>query len=137
MQSAERGRIEALARGLRRRGEFMVGGWISMLKQLQGDINPLFVDWFSVDQAFGREHDVGFHSHWIDPSVPLANAVLRQADGIIITSATLKDRPPDVPDDWSNAEARTGVIHLPYPVKRESYDSPFDYANDGARHGGD
>ena len=127
LQSADRGRIEAIARGLKRRGELMVGGWVSMLKQLQGQTNPLFVEWFAVEQVFGREHDVGFHSHWIDPSVPLANAVLRQADGIIITSATLKDRPPDVPDDWSNAEARTGVIHLPYPVKRASYDSPFDY----------
>ena len=126
--TADRGRIEAIARGLKRRGELMVGGWVSMLKQLQGHTNPLFVEWFAVEQIHGREHDVGFHSHWIDPSVPLANAVLRQADGLIITSATLKDRPPEVPDDWSNAEARTGVIHLPYPVKRVNYDSPFDYA---------
>nr|WP_246715208.1 ATP-dependent DNA helicase [Aestuariivirga litoralis] len=127
LQTPERGRIEAIARGLKRRGELMVGGWVSMLKQLQGEANALFVNWFAVEQAHGREHDVGFHSHWIDPSVPLANAVLRQADGIIVTSATLKDRPPDVPDDWSNAEARTGVIHLPYPVKRVSFESPFDY----------
>ena len=129
LASADRGRIEAIARGLKRRGELMVGGWVSMLKQLQGSYNPLFIDWFAVEQSHGREHDVGFHSHWIDPSVPLANAVLRQADGIIVTSATLKDRPPDIPDDWSNAEMRTGVIHLPYPVKRASYESPFDYAN--------
>ncbi len=129
LATADRGRIEAIARGLKRRGELIVGGWVSMLKQLQGQTNPLFVEWFAVEQVFGREHDVGFHSHWIDPSVPLANAVLRQADGLIITSATLKDRPPDVPDDWSNAEACTGVIHLPYPVKRVNYDSPFDYAN--------
>ena len=59
--------------------------------------------------------------------MPLANTVLRSADGIIVTSATLKDRPPDVPDDWTNAEMRTGAIHLPYPVKRAGYDSPFDY----------
>ena len=129
LNTPDRGRIEAIARGLKRRGELMVGGWVSMLKQLQGHDNPLFVEWFAVEQVFGREHDVGFHSHWIDPSVPLANAVLRQADGLIITSATLRDRPPDVPDDWSNAEARTGVIHLPYPVMRVNYDSPFDYAD--------
>jgi ATP-dependent DNA helicase DinG len=67
------------------------------------------------------------HSHWIDPTEPLALAVLRPADGIVITSATLKDRPPELPDDWANAEMRTGVVHLPYPVRRESYDSPFDY----------
>ena len=88
---------------------------------------PLFIEWFSIDQAFGHEADVGLHSHWVDPTEPMALAVMKQADGIIITSATLKDRPPDIPDDWANAEMRTGVVHLPYPVKRVSYDSPFDY----------
>lgn len=106
----------------------MVGGWIEMLGRLLRERNPLFVEWFDIAQAFGREHDVGLHSHWLDPTEPLALAVLRPADGVIITSATLKDRPPDVPDDWANAETRTGAIHLPYPVKRESWDSPFDYA---------
>ncbi len=127
LSTSDRGRIEAVARSLKRRGELMLGGWISMLKHLIEEPNALFVDWFSVEQAFGREADVGLHSHWIDPSVPLANTVLRSADGVIITSATLKDRPPDVPDDWTNAEMRTGAIHLPYPVKRAGYESPFDY----------
>ncbi len=127
LETADRGRIEAVARSLKRRGEVMLGGWISMLKHLIGNPDALFVDWFSVEQAFGKEADVGLHSHWIDPSVPLANTVLRSADGVIITSATLKDRPPDVPDDWTTAEMRTGAIHLPYPVKRVGFDSPFDY----------
>jgi len=123
----DRGRIEAVARSLRRRGELMLGGWIDMLSRLLEERNPLFVEWFAIEQAFGREHDVGLHSHWVDPTEPLALAVLRQADGIIITSATLRDRPPDIPDDWANAEMRTGAVHLPYPVRRASYDSPFDY----------
>jgi ATP-dependent DNA helicase DinG len=106
----------------------MVGSWIDMLSRLLDERNPLFIEWFSVDQAFGREVDAGLHSHWIDPTEPLALAVLKDADGIIITSATLKDRPPDIPDDWANAEMRTGAVHLPYPVKRVAYDSPFDYA---------
>ena len=127
LSTADRGRIEAVARSLKRRGELMLGGWISMLKHLIETPDALFVDWFSVEQAFGREADVGLHSHWIDPSVPLANTVLRSADGVIITSATLKDRPPDVPDDWTTAEMRTGAIHLPYPVKRVGYESPFEY----------
>jgi ATP-dependent DNA helicase DinG len=59
--------------------------------------------------------------------VPFAAAVLSQGDGIVITSATLKDRPPEAPEDWHNAEMRTGVVHLPWPVERVSYDSPFDY----------
>jgi ATP-dependent DNA helicase DinG len=127
LSTHDRGRIEAVSRSLKRRGELMAGSWIDMLSRLLEARNPLFVEWFSVDQAFGREADVGLHSHWIDPTEPLAMAVLKQADGIIITSATLKDRPPDIPDDWANAEMRTGAVHLPYPVKRASYDSPFDY----------
>ena len=127
LSTNDRGRIEAVSRSLKRRGALMVGSWIDMLGRLLEDRNPLFIEWFSVDQAFGRETDVGLHSHWVDPTEPLALAVLKDADGIIITSATLKDRPPDVPDDWANAEMRTGAVHLPYPVKRASFDSPFDY----------
>ncbi|MGH6854540.1 MAG: ATP-dependent DNA helicase, partial [Aestuariivirga sp.] len=123
----DRGRIEAVSRALKRRGELMVGSWTQMLSRLLDEKNPLFIDWFSIEQAFGREADVGLHSHWVDPTEPLAAAVLKQADGIVITSATLKDRPPNVPDDWTNAEMRTGAVHLPYPVKRVGYDSPFDY----------
>jgi ATP-dependent DNA helicase DinG len=127
LSTHERGRIEAVARSLRRRGELMIAGWIDMISRLLEKPNPLFVEWFSVDQIMGREADVGLHSHWIDPTEPLAHAVLKEVDGAIITSATLKDRPPDIPDDWANAEMRTGVVHLPYPVKRAAHDSPFDY----------
>jgi ATP-dependent DNA helicase DinG len=127
LNSAERGRIEALSRSLRRRGDLMLGSWTDMLDRLPNPRNPLFVDWFSIEQAFGREHDVGLHCHWLDPTEPLAQAVLKPADGIIITSATLRDKPPEIPDDWENAEFRTGAVHLPYPVRRESYSSPFDY----------
>jgi ATP-dependent DNA helicase DinG len=128
LSTYDRGRIEAVSRSLKKRGELMVGGWTQMLTRLMETKNPLFIEWFAIDQIFGREADVGLHSHWVDPTEPLALAVLKNADGIIITSATLKDRPPDVPDDWANAEMRTGAVHLPYPVKRVSYDSPFDYA---------
>lgn len=127
LSTNDRGRIEAVSRSLKRRGELMVGSWIDMLKRLLEERNPLFVEWFDIEQSFGREHDVGLHSHWLDPTEPMALAVLRQADGIVITSATLKDRPPDVPDNWANAEMRTGAVHLPYPVKREGWESPFDY----------
>ncbi len=123
----DRGRIEAVSRSLRRRGELMVGSWIAMLSRLLEKPDPLFIEWFSVDQIGGREADVGLHSHWIDPTEPLAASVLQQADGAIITSATLKDRPPEAPDDWTHAEMRTGAVHLPYPVRRAGFDSPFDY----------
>ncbi|MGE4246328.1 MAG: ATP-dependent DNA helicase, partial [Parvibaculaceae bacterium] len=127
LQSAERARIESLARSLKRRGELQAGGWLQMLERLAEEPDPMQVAWFAVDQQGAREVDVGLHSHWIDPTVPFAAAVLSQADGVVITSATLKDRPPEAPDDWHNAEMRTGVVHLPYPVRRASHESPFDY----------
>jgi len=127
LSTHDRGRIEAVARSLKRRGELMVGSWVDMIERLLDKPNPLFIEWFSVEQMFGREADVGLHSHWIDPTEPLALVVLKEADGVVITSATLKDRPPEAPEDWTNAEMRTGAVHLPYPVKRVSYDSPFDY----------
>jgi ATP-dependent DNA helicase DinG len=99
-----------------------------MLNRLIDQPNPLFVDWFSIESHAGREIDAGLHSHWVDPTEPMANAVFRQADGVLITSATLKDRPPHSPEDWQNAEMRTGVVHLPYPVVRLSHESPYDYA---------
>jgi ATP-dependent DNA helicase DinG len=127
LNTSERGRIEALSRSLRRRGELMLGSWLSMLRRLTGDANPLLVEWFSVEKQGQWQVDVGLHSHWLDPTEPLALSVLRPADGVIITSATLKDRPPNIPDDWENAEMRTGAVHLPYPVKRAQFASPFDY----------
>jgi ATP-dependent DNA helicase DinG len=127
LSTAERGKIEAMSRSLRRRGELMLGSWLAMLHRLNGETNPLLVEWFSVEQQGQWQVDVGLHSHWLDPTEPLAIAVLRPADGVIITSATLKDRPPNIPDDWENAEMRTGAVHLPYPVKRAQFASPFDY----------
>jgi ATP-dependent DNA helicase DinG len=127
LTSAERARIEAMARSLRRRSELMTAGWVAMLARLLEEPDPRFVEWFAIDQAEGREIDFGFHSHWVDPTEPLAAAVLRPPDGIIITSATLRDRPPEAPEDWRNAELRTGAAHLPYAARRASFPSPFDY----------
>jgi len=127
LDTSERLRIEALARSLKRRSQLMLTGWIDMLGRLLEEGDSSFVEWFAIDYQFGREFDFGMHSHWVDPSLPLASAVLAPADGIVVTSATLKDRPPQAPDDWENAEMRTGAIHLPYSVHRVAHSSPFDY----------
>ncbi|MEG9884785.1 MAG: ATP-dependent DNA helicase [Hyphomicrobiales bacterium] len=133
LDNAQRARIEATVLSLKRRGEIVLRGWRDMLASLDKPAQTdqeadKFVSWFAVDYAAGREGDVGMHRHWIDPTIPLAEAVLKPVDGAIITSATLKDRPPDVPDDWASAEMRTGVRHLPFRVRRSIHDSPFDYA---------
>ena len=39
--------------------------------------DPDFVDWLSVETAFGRVHDVALRRHWIDPTVPLARTIFR------------------------------------------------------------
>jgi ATP-dependent DNA helicase DinG len=45
----------------------------------------------------------------------------------------LRDRPPadaeEPPDDWRDAEMRTGATHLPLPAQRGAFPSPFDYAS--------
>ncbi len=127
LETAERVRIESVVRSLRRRSELTLTAWRGMLETLARDPDPDFVDWFAVEMNYGREFDTGMHRHWVDPSLPFAETILEEADGVLITSATLRDRPPDAPDDWQNAEARTGASHLALPVKRLSFTSPFDY----------
>src|SRR5581483_4566107 len=123
LDSATRGRIEAVARSLRRRAQTIIAGWRAMLKSLSGDPPEDYVDWFAVERFDGRDGDVGFHRHWIDPTVPFVAAVARPAHGVLITSATLtdiSDRPPKEETDadpvaigWAAAETRTGARHLP------------------------
>src|SRR5204863_203068 len=80
------------------------------------------------DQPFcaleGREYDLGLHRHWLDPTRPLAEAVLKPAHGVLVTSATLRGGE----SDWAAAEARTGARHLGNAAGRFEAASPFDYA---------
>ncbi len=127
LDTTERVRIEAMVRSLRRRSELTLSAWVSMLEALAEDPPAEFVDWFAIEVMYARPFDIGMHRHWIDPSLPFAQAILETADGVLITSATLRDRPPDAPDDWQNAEMRTGASHLVLPARRLSFTSPFDY----------
>ena len=63
------------------------------------------VDWLAVDRVEGREYDMGLHRHWLDPSKPFAETVLKPAHGALITSATLR-----AGGDWDVAEARSGAF---------------------------
>src|SRR5665213_250765 len=128
LETYERARIEAAARGLERRAKIIVPAWIAMLDSLEnGERREEFVDWFAIEREDGRDSDVGLWRHWIDPTIPLAAEVLAPAHGALITSATLRDA-DGTEDDWQSAEVRTGAAHLPEPPKRASYGSPFDYA---------
>jgi ATP-dependent DNA helicase DinG len=127
LDSATRQRIEAVCRGLVRRGDITLGAWRRMLVDLEGETPAEFVDWLSVERFGGRETNVGMHRHWLDPTIPFAEAVLASAHGAVITSATLRDRSDATPEDWSTAEVRTGALHMPLPATRLSLASPFDY----------
>lgn len=99
-----------------------VSAWLALLARIGGPADPDFVDWIAVDRHEGREYDIGIHRHWLDPTRPLAETVLKSAHGVVVTSATLRNG-----GDWDTAEARTGAHHLPKPAERFSASSPFDY----------
>jgi ATP-dependent DNA helicase DinG len=122
-----RARLEAAARGLDRRARLVLPAWIRMLENLEtGEIAEDFTDWFEISREDGRDSDVGFERHWIDPTVPLASEILEPAHGALITSATLRDSGVEG-QDWESAEVRTGALHLPQPARRASFGSPFRY----------
>src|SRR5204862_8194226 len=88
------------------------------------------------------------YRHYLDPTEPFVNAVLKPAHGAVITSATLRDSlgvptaanddsgesatpmagSDEIPAAWFAAEARTGTRHLLAPAMRAAMASPFDYA---------
>ncbi|MFL5236614.1 MAG: ATP-dependent DNA helicase [Rhizomicrobium sp.] len=128
LETAERMRLEAAARGLERRAKLTLPAWSAMLDTLEtGERHDEFIEWFEIVREDGRDLDVGLRRHWIDPTIPLSQDVLIPSHGALITSATLRDAPNDA-DDWQSAEVRTGAAHLPEPPKRASFGSPFRYA---------
>jgi ATP-dependent DNA helicase DinG len=128
LETYQRARIEAAARGLERRAKIILPAWIAMLDALEtGERREEFVDWFEIEREDSRDVDVGLWRHWIDPTIPLATEVLAPAHGALITSATLRDLSEGT-DDWQSAEVRTGAAHLPEPPRRASFGSPFNYA---------
>ena len=127
LETAERLRVEAMCRGIARRATVQVEAWRGMLRTLSGEAPPEFVEWFAVDRRDGRDVDVGMHRHWIDPTIPFAEDVAGRAQGVLVTSATLRDGTGDDEADWAAAEARTGAGHLGAPAVRVGVPSPFDY----------
>lgn len=144
LDSNTRQRFDSLARGLDRRGRIEVSGWRAMLANLRRasqppepqtvDGNPgtpaeptNFVDWLGIEREHGRDVDLGYYRHWVDPTRPFAEVVVGPAHGVVVTSATLTDGTGDPDQDWQVAEARTGAAHLLRPAVRAGVPSPFDY----------
>ena len=127
-EAAAKARIEAISRSLTWRGEMTLGSWRAMLRSLAKDTPPEFVDWFMIERFYGRDIDIGMRRHWLDPTQPLHEWVLRPSHGVIVTSATLRDGSGNIELDWRAAEQRSGAAHLAAPALRVAVASPFDYA---------
>ena len=145
LEAFDRNRLEGALRGLERRARMLLPAWRSLLQQLAevgediaDDANKAqTVDWFSTELHRGRVVDVSLNRHYVDPSLPLAEFVLKPAHGVLIASATLSDGARDIPkaggedevrDIFSLARQRTGANHLMMGAKAERILSPFDYA---------
>jgi ATP-dependent DNA helicase DinG len=122
LDSAARARVEGALAGLVHRNQ-LLAAWVALLARLGGPADPDFVDWLAVDRVDGREYDIGLRRHWLDPTRPLAETVLKPAHGLVVTSATLRGS-----EDWNVAEARSGAVHLDRAAMRFAAPSPFDYA---------
>jgi ATP-dependent DNA helicase DinG len=121
LDAAARARVEGAINGLSWRRETL-SGWIALLARIGGSADPEFVDWLAIERVEGREYDVAIHRRWLDPTRPLAKAVLAPAHGVLVTSATLRGT-----EDWGTAETRTGASHLDGPIRHFETRSPFDY----------
>ncbi len=117
-----RARCEGAIASLGWRAE-TVGAWGRLLARIGGPADPDFVDWLAVDRVEGREYDMGLHRHWLDPSRPFAETVLKPAHGVLVTSATLR-----AGGDWATADARVGAPHLLRSPDHFEAPSPFAYA---------
>ena len=127
LQSTHRQRIEAVCRGLKRRSELQIDSWRSMLSDLAHKTSGQYVEWFSVNRVQGHDADTAMHRHWIDPSRPFAETVIKPAHGVLLTSATLRDGTGDLEFDWKSAEQITGATHLTKMPIRALLPSPFNY----------
>ncbi len=137
LEAAQRNRIEAARRSVKRRAIDRLASWTAMLDAVGAPppapgARPEHVHTLHLDRRDGADRDVGLHRHWLDPTMPFARILAAPAHGLLITSATLRDAGDGTGSDgeagWPAAEARVGAEHLPSPPLRVSVASPFDYA---------
>jgi ATP-dependent DNA helicase DinG len=130
-----RERIRFMISSLQRRARDIAGAWISMLDSLSIALRkevPAHVDWFEVTRIDGADYDTGFHRHYIDPAQVFAATLKPHAQGVVITSATLRDVSEKDPAGWNGGgSARTGLQQLDESgtsTRLFTVPSPFDYA---------
>ena len=133
LDTQTRQRLEGVSRSLLRRASGPVAAWCQLLGDLSVTGRDGFVDWMQISRIDSTDRDVGLYRHWLDPTIPFAEAVLGVAHGVGITSATLTDNRPDYGEEtgnkqnWQSAIQLTGAQHLAHPAMLSSHSSPFDY----------
>ncbi|HEX5280400.1 MAG TPA: DEAD/DEAH box helicase, partial [Micropepsaceae bacterium] len=67
LESVQKSRIEAAARGLERRAQIVIPAWRDMLAAIEEDETeqPEFALWYEIQRESGRDSDVGLHRRWI------------------------------------------------------------------------
>lgn len=130
LDTATRERIHYMISSLRRRAENEIGGWIAMLDALKDGEKEGFVDWLEVARLDGKDMDVSFCRHTLDPAKIFAARLQTRAHGAVITSATLRDPAPDDAAGWKSPLIRSGAETLAGTgTSRTAHvASPFDYA---------
>ena len=123
-----RERLHFMINSLNFRASAIVGGWMEMLNALKAPAPEEVVDWLEITRADGHDYDVGFYRCYVDPAKVFAERLKPQTQGVIVTSATLRDISEEDPEGWTSALIRTGAKHLA-PPKTFSVSSPFDYQN--------
>jgi ATP-dependent DNA helicase DinG len=134
LDTAARTRIEAAGRSIQRRALGPLSAWQAMLRAAaapppEPGERPEHLQFLRLDRRDAVDRDAGLHRHWLDPTVPFALTLAAPAQGLLVTSATLRDgAEADTEASWAAAEARVGAPHLPSPAIRATVASPFDYA---------
>lgn len=123
-----RRRLENAALSLESRGEIL-DGWCGLLEQIRTDTRPeQMVDWAGIEKIDGKILDTGLYRRFVDPAAPFGNALKTCANGVAITSATLRGGSGNAEKDWSIARSRTGANEIHSTPALWEAPSPFDYA---------
>ena len=99
----QRRRLGGISHSIRQRAVDQVAFFAAMVKGLALPTPNDFIDWFEVVRVEGRDMDVGFFRKFVDPAAPFMTLLGHQAQGALITSATLTDQTGVEEVDWSEA----------------------------------
>lgn len=124
--------IEGIHRGLQWRVLYPLDAWRALIVSIvDEESDRRYVDWLELTRSDGKDSDIGIHRHWLDPTLPFHNLVLKPADGVVITSASLTDHRKSHNKnsaEWEFAEKLVGARYLKHQAAHINVASPFDYA---------